>query len=99
MFLTISSILPMNIFKMWFGNWWQGVLAWLYAIPSPNDGVSHPGEASITLFISTRLRDIIVEDWNKMHFSSELIRFPVLYIGKITQTNLLAECCKKLLIE
>jgi hypothetical protein len=52
----------MKIFKMWSGNWWQGVLAWLYAIPSPNDGVSHLCEASITPFISTRLSDIVVGD-------------------------------------
>jgi hypothetical protein len=48
-----------------------GVLAWLYTIPSPNDGVSHLGEASITPFISTRLSDIMVGGWNKMHFSSD----------------------------
>lgn len=70
----------------------KGRLAWLYAIPPPlNDEGIHLGEAKITPFVLTRLNDAFVGNRNKMHFSSTSVGFPVLCIGKITQTKIVAE--------
>jgi len=43
----------------------------------------------------TRLRDALVENRNKMHFSKASVGFPVLCIGKITQIKLLAEVLRE----
>lgn len=70
----------------------RGRLAWLYAIPRPLNGEGIClREANITPFVLTRLRDALIGNQNKMHFSSTSIGFPVLCIGKITQVKLLAE--------
>ncbi|KAH8654001.1 hypothetical protein BGZ60DRAFT_419129 [Tricladium varicosporioides] len=70
----------------------KGRLSWLYAVPPPmNDGGLQLREANITPFVLTRMSDSFVGNRNKMHFSQTSVGFPVLRLGKITQTRLLAD--------
>ncbi|KAH6666203.1 hypothetical protein B0J14DRAFT_678161 [Halenospora varia] len=70
----------------------KGRLAWLYAIPPPlNDKGLQLREANITPFVLTRMSDSFVGNRNKMHFSETSVGFPVLSMGEITQTKLLAQ--------
>lgn len=70
----------------------RGRLAWLYAIPPPlDDEPMHLSQSRVAPFVLTRMDDNLVGNRNKMEFSDASIGFPVVHIGRITETRLLAE--------
>lgn len=74
----------------------RGRMAWLYAVPAQLNGEGIPlNEANMTPFVLTRLSNTLARNRNKMHVSNTSIRMPVLHLGKITRTKLLADVLQK----
>lgn len=75
----------------------RGRLAWLYALPPILKGESiQLSVASMAPFVLPRLGDAFFGIRNEMHLSSTSLDFPVLLVGKITQTKLLAEVLQEM---